>query len=399
MTGNGGHLRIPRQHGGMPALLLALAMSCPVVQAEGTFENLKFSVGGRIKLDGIYNDRSVGRNKLNRSDLTFVPGSIPLTGNDSEDLDFNFRDTRLWATAYLPVFEHELSGYAEIDFSPIDRTDAGQPRLTSKPRLRHAYATFAGFTAGKTYTAFLNVSAYPETNDVNGPLGILNVRQELLRYSRTFDWGNAMLSVEEPDSTLTTTDGSSVPVDDADFIPDIIAKLEFINDYGNWSVAALTRGIRSDGVVPGGKDDTQWGAAVSVAGRLYINASDNLRFSASYGNVLGRYLSFNAFDDGVVADNGRINLTEMFGGYLAYQHWWTDQLRSSLVAGYARADHDLSVAPDSVDKQFYSTHLNLIWSPVLNTSLGIEWLHTFRELEDGRDGNIDRLQLTAIYKF
>ena len=47
----------------------------------------------------------------------------------------------------------------------------------------------------------------------------------------------------------------------------------------------------------------------------------------------------------------------------------------------------------------YSTHLNLIWSSSLNSLVGMEWLHAYRELLDGSDGEIDRIQITSSYKF
>jgi hypothetical protein len=378
--------------------IVVLGLSQSIVHAESLFENLEFSVGGRIKIDAVYNDRSSSNGKLSRSDLSFSPGSIPVTGNNPDSFNFNLRESRLWATSHIPLYNRDLAAYAEIDFFPIDRNN-GRAELSNKPRLRHAYATFGGFTAGRTFTAFLNVAAYPEINDANGPLGILSARQELLRYGKSFDWGAALLSLEEPDSKLTTTTGITVAPDDTDLVPDIITKIEFTGDWGNWSVAAMVREIRSNGILTGGMDDSQWGGALSVAGRIYTSGQNNVRFSAAYGNVLGRYLSFNTFDDGVMDSNGMIDLTEILGGYLAYQHWWTYELRSTLAIGYAQADHNLSIAPVTVDRRFYSTHLNLIWSPSLNSSVGIEWLHGYREREDDRDGNLNRMQLTVIYKF
>jgi hypothetical protein len=359
----------------------------------------EFTVGGRVKLDAVYTDRSAGNGKLSPSDLAFSPASIPLSGNNPDEFHFNLRESRLWATAHLPLFNRDLAAYAEIDFYSIDRNGQGRTELTNKPRLRHAYASYGGFTIGKTYTAFLNVPAYPETNDINGPVAILNVRQELLRYKKSFDWGNMTLSLEEPDSKLTTTTGTSVHADDADWIPDIITRLDFSSDWGDWSVSAMAREIRSKGLVPAALSDSEWGVAFSIAGRVYTTGQDNVRFSVSGGNILGRYLSYNAFDDAVMDSNGQIDLTEIFGAYIAYQHWWTTKLRSTVVAGYAQAYHDLSVAPDTVDKRYYSTHLNLIWSPILNTSIGAEWLHGYRMLEDESSGNLNRLQFTFIYKF
>lgn len=381
-------------------LITGLSLLTIVARAGSIFEDLDFSIGGRIKLDAIYSDRSVSKGPLGRGDLAFAPGSIPVTGDTKDSFHFDLRQSRLWATGHVPLYNRDLAAYAEVDFLDVDRNAKGRAGLTNKPRFRHAYASYSGFTIGKTYTAFLNVPAFPEINDLNGPVGILNVRQYLLRYTRTLDRGSFMLSLEEPDSRLTSITGKSISSDDADWVPDIIARLDLTGDRGgNLSLAAMAREIRNDGRVSGPMIDSQWGAAFSVAGRIYTTGEDNIRFSATYGNVLGRYLSYNAFDDASMESNGRIDLIDMAGAYIAYQHWWNMRIRSSFVVGYAQADNDLSGTTANPDKRFYSTHLNLIWSPTLDSSVGAEWLHGYRELEDGNDGDLDRLQVTFIYKF
>ena len=368
------------------------------IHAETVIGEPDFSIGGRVKLDAIYNDHTPGNGRLSRSDLSYAPSSVSLSGNNTGAIQLNPRESRLWATGHLPLYNRDLSAYVEIDFNPTELNDSGRSVLSNKPRLRHAYATYGGLTIGRTYTTFLNVSAYPEANDGNGPVSILNVRQDLLRYKKSFDWASFTLSLEESKSTLLTSAGSSTRTDGSDWIPDIITRLDFNNERGDWSVSAMARDIRSDGLVPG-NTDSQWGAAASIAGRIYTIGQDNIRFSLAGGNVLGRYLSYNAFKDAVLTTSGQINLTEIIGTYVSYQHWWTRTVRSSLTVGYAQAFHDLSVVTVNVDKRYYSTHLNLIWSPTLNSSIGAEWLHGYREQESGSSGNLDRVQLTFIYKF
>lgn len=363
-------------------------------------EHSAVTVGGRLKIDAIYNSRSSGGNSgSNSGDLTFYPASIPLTGSgERNQISFSARETRLWLKGYSPSDYGEMAGYLEIDFSSA--TAASNEKVSNSfiPRLRHAYGTLGGFTLGQTFTTFMNVSAYPEVNDLNGPVGIMNIRQPLFRYRFRETWGNLYIALENPETTLATTAGNRIAPDD-DRVPDLVGKVEFIGAWGNWSVAGMAREIRSDGTVLAGVADSAWGGAVSISGRLTLTSQDNLRFNLSYGNALGRYLSYNAYDDGVIDGNGRIHLTRIAGGYLAYQHWWTETLRSTAAAGFAHADNPSIVVPGGVNKDFYSTHLNLIWSPSLNASIGIEWLHAYRELEDGRNGRLDRVQVTSMYKF
>ena len=362
--------------------------------------NSAINIGGRLKIDAIYNSRSTGGNSgSNGGDVAFLPAAIPLTGNgETNQLSFDARETRLWVKSYSPSDYGEMAGYVEVDFSSASSASNEKASNAFIPRLRHAYGTLGGFTLGQTYTTFMNVSAFPEINDLNGPVGIMNIRQPLFRYEYHRGRGKLFVAVENPETTLVTTAGSRIAPDD-DRLPDMIGKVEFTGDWGNWSLAGMLREIRSDGAVVAGVADSAWGGAVSASGRIRLAGQDNLRFNLAYGNALGRYLSYNAFDDGIIDSNGRINLNRVSGGYIVYQHWWTDTLRSNAGVGFGHADYSATLAPGSANKNFYSTNLNLIWSPSLNSSIGLEWLHGFRELEDGREGQLDRLQLTSMYKF
>ena len=357
------------------------------------------SIGGRIKLDTIFNNDSVGGNRTSKSDLAFSPGAIPIPDNNKNSLDVNLRESRLWATLQFPINEQSFSTYVEFDFFDTKRDSSGRSHVSNDPRLRHLYASFMNLTIGKTYTTFVNMSSFPEMNDANGPLGVLDIRQDfLIRYNSKLSFGEFFVALEKPESTFTSSSGSSFQVND-DHVPDIVAKIEFTKPWGNLSIAGLAREINTDGKVVFGIDENRWGGAVSTAGRYYLNDQDNLRFTFSYGNALGRYMSFNAFNDAVMDNTGKTNLTEIVSGYLAYQHWWNDKLRSSFVFGAAYANQDTDKAPLSINKYFASSHINLMWSPSLESTVGIEWLHGYRERYDEQNNNLDRIQLTAIYKF
>ncbi len=387
-------MRSRRAHIASYLISLLLLISLPLKAEHDS--SLDLSIGGRVKIDAIYNANSVGGTRTSKSDLAFSPTGIPDTSRNS--FDANLRESRVWATLRLPVGKNSLSTYVEFDFFDTKKDASGRSHVANEPRLRHLYSSFRNFTIGKTYTTFANLSSYPEINDANGPVGNLLVRQELIRYNTSFDWGEIFFSLEKSESTFSLSTGSSFQVND-DQIPDIIGKIKFSESWGNISIAGIIREINTDGKIAIGSNDKQWGAAFSVAGRLYIASQDNLRFALSLGNVLGRYASFNAFNDAAIANTGKIDLTEIIGSHLAYQHWWTTTLRSSLAIGAAYANQDTSIVPNTSNKLFASSHMNLLWSPNRKLTLGLEWLHAYRELENGNNGKIDRLHFSVIYKF
>lgn len=86
------------------------------------------------------------------------------------------------------------------------------------------------------------------------------------------------------------------------------------------------------------------------------------------------------------------------GHFVAYRHYWTERLRSSLVLSAAGED-DPSGAPGNTNKSTRSVHANLIFSPVAKSDVGLEYIYADRETEDGQRGHLNRLQASAKYAF
>ena len=83
---------------------------------------------------------------------------------------------------------------------------------------------------------------------------------------------------------------------------------------------------------------------------------------------------------------------------VSYQHWWNKQWRSNLTYGYATAKQPEFVNP-LLNQQVQSVHANLIWSPISQTTLGMEYIFAERELINGQKGELQRIQFSARYSF
>ena len=158
----------------------------------------------------------------------------------------------------------------------------------------------------------------------------------------------------------------------------------------------MLREIRADSKTPIVVDQA-WGGAVNVAGVIPTIGKDDFRFMFGAGNAIGRY-SDGFFPDGIVGTDGQIRLPKQWGWYAAYRHFWLDQLRSNVVLSGA-SENNPAGTPASTNKSTRSAHANLIWSPVPNTDLGMEYIYGFRETEDGLKGHLNRLQASAKYTF
>jgi hypothetical protein len=350
------------------------------------------ALGGRIKVDGIYNSHSAGTNS--RADLAFIPGAIPVTGEGEDDqIKLSSRTSRMWVKASTPTPLGTVGAYVEMDFFSSD--DSGNERVTNgyTPRMRHAYGEWRGWLAGQTYTTFMDLSAFPEINDDGAPAGAMLVRQPMLRWTNDWPGHVLQLALESPETTLRLDSGGRLAPDD-DRLPDFVAKYLQLSDWGHWSLAGVVREIRVDDAA--GRAAAV-GGGLSASALVRIGERDDLRVVATSGNAIGRYLSLNIFDDARLDSTGDLDLIFAAGGYLAFRHWWAPRSRSNIVIGGTWMDD--AGALQIENEWAYSVHTNFLWSPLLSTTLGVEWIHGERSLVSGRDGSLDRVQFSAVHKF
>jgi hypothetical protein len=83
---------------------------------------------------------------------------------------------------------------------------------------------------------------------------------------------------------------------------------------------------------------------------------------------------------------------------LAYRHHWSDRWRTNLAVSASGADNP-DTAAVTVNERVRSGHLNLIWQAAKPLTLGGELIYGEREQENGDDGSLRRLQLSAKYAF
>jgi hypothetical protein len=372
---------------------------------KGSFKlpgsNTSVTVGGYVKLDAVYSNPSAGVDTT--ADLFLQPNAIavgPGTGdNERNQVKFGARESRMFAKTSTPTSLGDLVTYIEGDFYGAD----GNESVSNSHglRLRHAYGSLGHFLGGQTWTNFMYVPALPETLDFGGPVGQIFDRQAQVRWTQSFD-GSASIaagqwsaSLENPESVLTVPGGANFRADD-DRFPDITGQVVFNTSKGKIAVSGILREVRADSKSPPVVSQT-WGAAFNVAGVIPTIGKDDARFMLGAGNAIGRY-SNGFFPDGIVGADGQIRLPKQWGWYAAYRHFWLDSLRSNVVLSSA-SETNPPGTPASTNKSTQSAHVNLIWSPVANTDLGIEYIHANRETEDGLKGHLNRLQASAKYTF
>ena len=373
---------------------------------KGSFKlpgsNTSVTVGGYVKLDAVFSNPSAGVDT--KADLSLDPTAIavgPTAGNNERNqVKFGARESRLFVKTNTPTSMGDLNTHVEFDFYGAD----GNESVSNSHgfRLRHAYGTLGNLLAGQTWTNFMNPASLPDTLDFGGPVGQIFDRQAQVRWTQPFgDSGSTTrgqwsVGLENPETVVQIPGGASFRADD-DRFPDITGQVVFNTSIGKISVHGLMREIRIDSAAAPAAVSQKWGGAVSVAGVIPAVGRDDFRFTASAGNAIGRY-SNGFFPDGVVGSDGQIRLPKQWGGFAAYRHYWFDPLRSNLVLSMA-SENNPAGAPANTNKSTASAHANLIWSPVANADLGIEYIYAERKTEDGLRGHLNRLQASAKYAF
>jgi hypothetical protein len=355
-----------------------------------------YRFGGFVKASAIHSDFGGGAVASGNAGRDFyLPSSIPIGNVGETYLDLLAKESRVnFSSSHILENDVRLGTFVEIDFI---FSDNGDDRISNsyQPRLRHAFFTYENWLFGQTWMTFLNVAALPDTLDFIGPAeSTIFGRQVQLRYSR----GPWQFSLENPETTITPAGGGDRVTADDSRLPDFVARYNRDGDCGSFTVAALLRELRHEDAAAGIEDTTE-SYGVSLSGVLKVGARDDFRWMASAGKGLGRYIGLNTATDAVLDADGRLHAIDVSGVFGAYRHYWSDRWRSSLTLGYLAVDNDVALTGTGVTRSAGSVHLNLIYSPLPQLDLGVEFLYAERELEDGADGGLTRLQFSAKYAY
>jgi hypothetical protein len=194
-------------------------------------------------------------------------------------------------------------------------------------------------------------------------------------------------------------------------VPDFVGAIVFTQGLGHIAFRAVARDLYDHG--PGASASTfGWGAGVS--GDLHVFGRDRIIVQSNGGYGIGRYISntgTNSGDSVISADGKTLKTVQSFNAGAAYQHFWTDSLRSTVAVSFEQFYYPKELFPATaatfappgifgqLNRQFEDGHLNLIWSPIPPVDLGVEFIYLLRKTEGNQRGNLERTQISAKFKF
>ncbi len=257
--------------------------------------------------------------------------------------------------------------------------------------LRHAYMYWNNWLAGQTWSNFMDAASIPEAVDFVGPTdGVLFVRQAQVRYTR----GGLSVALENPETTLV-----GAPNSDRGSVPDLTVRYGWKGDWGTFGVAGLLRQLKVDNQATGA-DASKMAGGLTLGGKWVMGDSDSLHYQLTGGEGIARYVGLGITGDSAYdAARDELDPTGVLAAYVGWRHAFSPKLRTNLIYARSDYDNDASITGPLVTRSVQSIRGNVFYTPMPKVDVGAELMYGVREIEDGRKGDIRRLQFTTKYSF
>ncbi len=352
---------------------------------------ISFQVGGFAQLDAIFDTNNIG------SQDSFIVSTIPTDLETAGQTNFSVRQTRVFVKSSAPTDWGEFVTYVEGDFFGPDGTDF---------RVRHAYGEVGDkvrVLGGQTWTTFMDASTYPAIFDYQGPNGMVLVRQPMVRLTAGLEEGwEVAVAVEDPQPSITPTPG--LAGESTARWPDFTGNVRWSPEWGHLQLAGILRELTFDPVV--GSRDTAlgWGlnftGAINVGKELAKNRQDNILFQIAGGQGIASYYNDTAGLglDAVGDAAGNLDALDIWGGFAAYQHFWTPRIATTIGYSYLHVDSEPIQPVTDYEAGHYAVG-NVWFYATERILLGVEGLYGIREDIDGDTGDDARISFSIQYRF
>ncbi len=354
-------------------------------------------IGGQVRMSVVKTLGPLG------IDDRFVTSLIPIEGSQEAGrgsrLTYSAQPSRLNFDMRAPTGVGSMRAFIEADYAGRGDTF----------RLRHAYGQWSGFLAGQTWSTFSDPEAEPDGIDFEGLNAISLFRQPQIRYTHELmDGVNLAVAIENPSPDVTGATGVNQ-------IPDTIARIRFtpgeraplgiLKRGGHIQIGVIGRQIRAEPLDRPNETLATGGFGYNVSGKVFApwnRERDNVTFASYGGKGMGRYIT----DLGTLGGQDAVydpvtdtlEALGAFSGYVGYQHWWSQTIRSTFTYGYVNVSN-LDSQDDGALNQTNRFTLNLAWSPVPRIDVVFEYLSGIRSNKDGNSGWSNQLQFGGTFRF
>lgn len=313
------------------------------------------------------------------------------------------RQTRFGVSANVPTDIGELETKFEWELFGVG-DDAGQTTF----RLRHAYGDWKQLRAGQTWSPFMDIDVFPNSQEYWGPPGMAFFRNIQVAWMPIQGESRVTVALERPGASADT-DALTNRIELENVVgrfpaPDLSAEGRYGGSWGYVELAGILRYLRWDDLDPTPPDLD--GDAIGWG----FNASSNiklgpavLKLSALYGEAIENYMNDSTADvgpksaDPAAPIDGEALPVLGLVGFVDME--WTKQFTSTAGWSMIWIDNSDGQAPDAFHLAHYAL-ANLQWHPVDKLMIGGELQFGRRENNsDGFDVNDFRLQFSVKYSY
>ncbi|MFV1968085.1 MAG: DcaP family trimeric outer membrane transporter, partial [Pirellulaceae bacterium] len=332
--------------------------------------DVSMKISGYVKADLIHDFNPI------ESTDTFDTTTIPVDDDPHQNSRFHARQSRLSFDTRWPSDWGPVRVFVETDFfSDGDRL-----------RLRHAYGELRALIVGQTWTTFTDVKALPNTLDFEGAVSGVSRRQGQVRWTQPVIPDVVTIALAVEDSQTLFAKPSAVDGEARKETPDIVARLRYSPEWGQFQVAAVLREL---GFQPtGSRVEKEIAGGWNFTGAVYATGRDKVYYQILYGRGIG---SYRGLPDAAPTGVDSMALLNTFGWMIGWTHDWNNQLSSNFTYSESRISNTSFQLADDLHSNSYLA-LNLVWNPIERMFVGIEYLFGARENVDRSRGEANRVQ-------
>ena len=352
-------------------------------------------IGGYVNLRTSYDFKGAVDN------IDFVPYSIPMSATyaNRQRIMMDATTSRLFTKAVVNSRQlGRIVAFVDMDFR-------GGAEFSYTPRLRSAYVSMLGFTAGRDVSTFCDLDAAPITVDFQGPNAYNFNFATLLRYEIEFldRHLKAGLAAEMP-VVSGTYDEAFAPISQR--IPDVPIYFQYAwgeNRQSHFRASAILRNMYLHNNLT--DDNTSlFGWGVQASGRIEPCDYFVLYFNGVYGKGITPYIQ-DLTGSGLdftpnPANAEQIQTMPMWSWQVAGQ---VNIIPSTLFAsgGYStvRVNHHNGYYAETQYKRGTYIFGNVFYQVNPNLRLALEYLHGSRSNMNDTKGEANRLSVMVQYNF
>ncbi|WP_442784398.1 DcaP family trimeric outer membrane transporter [Acinetobacter sp. CAAS 2-6] len=345
---------------------------------------------GNIRADVAYQAEGGSTTRM-YNQISSVPLNNEVGVTEASDrLKTTLNSSRFGFDFKTPTQAGDVAGKLEMDF-------VGGASTADQFRIRHAYMTYGNWLVGQTWSNFAITDYMPETIDALGYVGGAVKRTPQVRYTKTVNPNtNFAVAIEDSKYSDTVDPGNEMR------LPVLTARLnqKFANGAGIITprVMVTEKKTASDEI-------TAWGAGLGMK----YNLTPSTTLKADYYHVKGDS-SFVSWSNPsyVVETDGDMVENEFDSITVGLTQQFTPKWRGTLGYGYMKMDDNkeyqlangtTDTKKNAINENLWQGWANVFYSPVKPLSFGLEYVYGERETFEGKTGEDNRVQATAIYNF